>query len=277
MNEEPGEEAFVPDYEEDLEPSTKKLKYSPEDPSIRESLQLSAVEFNFNPALTLHSQDHTLWYRITLRPHNKEPKMMASVLRRVQSCSTDPPIFSDLKYPGKQLTKHLAETVGVQEGEVLKVMQPIFSHAQEENLTEVQIEQREEENIQKEESRKGEKSNGKNIEKDKRVPCKERTKEKHQEMTEEASVPTREQEGDNTDVSVDHEGTSAKPEDSIQDLCFSQAPFSSETTFVSDANTPNYARSPTVAEEYPGNATWILSWQSQWRMPVSCPVCMTRK
>lgn len=256
MNEEPGEEAFVPDYEEDLEPSTKKLKYSPEDPDIRESLQLCAVEFNFNPALTLHSQDHTLWYRITLRPLNKEPKIMASVLRRVQSCSTDPPIFNDLKHPGKRLTKHLAETVGVQEGDVLKVMkgmQPLFSHAQEENLTEAQIEQREEKNVQEEESRKGEKSNSKKIEKDKRVPCKERTKEKHQEMTEEASVPTKEQEGDNTDVIVDHEGTSAKPEDSIQDLCISQTPFSSETPFVPDANTPNYARSPTVAEEYPGN------------------------
>lgn len=72
-------------------------------------------------------------------------------------------------------------------------------------------------------------------------------------MTEEASVPTKEHEGDNTDVIVDHEGTSAKPEDSIQDLCISQTPFSSETPFVPDANTPNYARSQTVAEEYPGN------------------------
>lgn len=40
INEEPGEEAFVPDYDEDPDPSTKKLKYSPEDPAIRESLQL---------------------------------------------------------------------------------------------------------------------------------------------------------------------------------------------------------------------------------------------
>lgn len=50
INEEPGEEAFVPDYDEDPEPSTEKLKYSPKDPAIRESLKLCAVEFDFNPA-----------------------------------------------------------------------------------------------------------------------------------------------------------------------------------------------------------------------------------
>lgn len=36
--------------DEDTEPSTEKLRYSPEDPAIRESLKLCAVEFDFNPA-----------------------------------------------------------------------------------------------------------------------------------------------------------------------------------------------------------------------------------
>lgn len=128
-SEEPGEETFVPDYEEDLEPPTKKLKYSPEDPTIRESLQLCAVEFEHNPVLTLHSQDHALWYKITLRPLNKEPKIMASVLRRVQGCSTIPPNFNDLKHPGRQLSKHLADTIGVKEGDILKVMKGIRQHS----------------------------------------------------------------------------------------------------------------------------------------------------
>lgn len=74
---------------------------------------------------------------------------------------------------------------------------------------------KEEKSVQKEESRKEEKSDGKNIETDKRETCKETTKEKHQKMMEEASVPTREQDGYNTIVSVDHEGMSAKLNDSI--------------------------------------------------------------
>lgn len=62
---------------------------------------------------------------------------------------------------------------------------------------------------------------------DKRETCKETTKEKHQKMVEEASVPTREQDEYNTIVSVDHEGMSlsAKLNESIQDLCINQPPF----------------------------------------------------
>lgn len=140
---------------------------------------------------------------------------MASVLRRVQSCSTDPPSFNDLKHPGKQLPEHLAETVGIKEDDILKEMKvtlPIFSYAQEKNLTESQMEQREGESAKKEESKKkrekcleGGKSDEKNIEKDKKGNCRETTKEKQQEMTGEASEPTKEQDGDNTIVSVDHE------------------------------------------------------------------------
>lgn len=83
--------------------------------------------------------------------------MMASVLRRVQSCSTDPPSFNDLKHPGKQLPEHLAETVGIKEDDILKEMKgtlPIFSYAQEKNLTESQMEQREGESAKKEEGKK---------------------------------------------------------------------------------------------------------------------------
>lgn len=82
---------------------------------------------------------------------------MASVLRRVQSCSTDPPSFNDLKHPGKQLPEHLAETVRIKEDDILKEMKgtlPIFSYAQEKNLTESQMEQREGESAKKEESKK---------------------------------------------------------------------------------------------------------------------------
>lgn len=62
---------------------------------------------------------------------------------------------------------------------------------------------------------------------DKRETCTETTKEKHLKMVEEASVPTREQDGYNTIVSVDHEGMSlsAKLNESIQDLCINQPPF----------------------------------------------------
>lgn len=57
----------------------------------------------------------------------------------------------------------------------------------------------------KEKNRKEGKSDEKNIEKDKKGNCRETTKEKQQEMTGEASEPTKEQDGDNTIVSVDHE------------------------------------------------------------------------
>lgn len=133
-------------------------------------------------------------YRITLQPLNKEPKMMASVLRRVQSCSNDPPRFNNLQHHGRQLTKHLTETIGVKEDyilKVMKVMQPLFSYVQEKDLTEPQIEQREWKSVQKEESRKEGKSDGKN----KKGNCR-----KQQKMTEEASEPTNKHTGDNTSV-----------------------------------------------------------------------------
>lgn len=200
---------------------------------------------------------------------------MASVLRRVQGCSTDPPSFNDLKHPGRQLTRHLAETVGIKEDDILKVMkgtQPIFTYVHEKNLTEPQMESRKEgksvqkeesrkegksdqkeesrkegKSDQKEESRKEGESDEKNIEKGKKGNCRDTMKEKQREMTEEASEPTKEQDGDNTIVSVDHEGMSAQPDYSIQDLCINQASFSLVTPL-----TP-YAKSPTIAEECPGN------------------------
>lgn len=55
-------------------------------------------------------------------------------------------------------------------------MQPLFSYVQEKDLTEPQIEQREWKSVQKEESRKEGKSDGKNIEKYKKGNCRETTK-----------------------------------------------------------------------------------------------------
>lgn len=102
----------------------------------------------------------------------------------------------------------------------MKGTQPIFSYAQEKNWTVPQIEQREGKMFR---WRRAEKK--RKVMEDKRETCKETTKEKHQKMMEEASVPTREQDGYNTIVSVDHEGMSAKLNDSIQDLCINQPPF----------------------------------------------------
>lgn len=90
-------------------------------------------------------------------------------------------------------------------------------------------EMRKEKSDQIEKNEKEGRSDRKDIEKDKREVCKERTEEKHQEMTAEGNVPREEQDGDNSNVSVDQQGTSAKPEDSAQDQHIDQTSYSRDT------------------------------------------------
>lgn len=75
---EPHEEAFVSEYEEELEPRTK---YPPKNQPLESfSLdKLCAVEIDLNPELTLHSKGHILLYKVTIQSRNEEPKMMVSV------------------------------------------------------------------------------------------------------------------------------------------------------------------------------------------------------
>lgn len=119
-------------------------------------------------------------------------------------------------------------------------------------MSESQKELRKEKSSQREENRKEGKRDNKDNEKDKEE-CKGRLEEKHKEMTEENNEPTKEQDVDNNDVSGVLEVMSAKPEDSTQDERSDRTSCSPEMPLVPDCITPNYVRSPAIAEEYPGS------------------------
>lgn len=75
---EPHEEAFVSEYEEELEPRTiTLLKNQPLESFSLD--KLCAVEIDLNPELTLQSKGHILLYKVTIQSRNEEPKMMVSV------------------------------------------------------------------------------------------------------------------------------------------------------------------------------------------------------
>ena len=124
------------------EPQLKKRKhYHPEEPEIKESMVLCTVNHDRELIATIHSEDHTLWYQVTLRPLYSTPKTMASVFRRVRECATTPPLFTSVKYPGSRLSRVLAEAVGVHEDDIKGVkrgIQPLFDKViQDENRIEV--------------------------------------------------------------------------------------------------------------------------------------------
>lgn len=127
----------------------------------------------------------------------------------------------------------------------MKGTQPIFSYAHaREELDSASIRAERRENVQKEESRKEEKSDGKNIEKDKRETPKD---DGRSQCTNKGTRwiqhhckcrPRR----DVSQAEWLHPGS-----------VHQSASFSVATPFVPDAKTPNYARSPAVAKEYHGN------------------------
>jgi hypothetical protein len=124
------------------EPQFKKRKhYHPEEPEVDDMI-LCSINHNEELKATVHSEDQTMWYQVTLRQLYSDPKTLASMFRRVRGCESVPPLFTTMKHPGSRLSRVLAEAVGVRDNDIVSIrrgIQPLFDRVinQDKNCTEV--------------------------------------------------------------------------------------------------------------------------------------------